>query len=275
MAEEQTETKRKPLVLGLLAAVLALFLATVVILRPTNASAFASVDVLEDTVSARQNDGPFRPISAATSLGAGTSLKTDATGMAEIDYFDGSLMRLGPGSEYSLETLQEGDSKAIVGNLEIGRTFHRVNELSGSQRYEVRSANAVASVRGTEFLVVCETRGQCEFGVIEGAVAVTSRESGQPVLLQPGQEVTVNESGTLSEVRPLDLTDAWLSLNLQIDDVDIEALGTELFGPDEQPGTPDDPPQVLGETSQANPGGGNPGGGDLNDCTTGYPPRPC
>ena len=267
VTEEQTKTKRKPLLLGVLAAVLALFLATVVILQPTNASAFASVNVLEDKVSARQGDGPMRPLDANTSLGEGTSLQTDSTGMAELDYFDGSLMRLGPGSEYRLETLQEGDSKAIVGNLEIGRTFHRVNELSGSQRYEVRTANAVASVRGTEFLVICETRGLCEFGVIKGTVGVTSRETGQVVLLGPGQEVTVNEDGTLSEVRPLDLTDAWLSLNLQIDGVDLDDLRVELFGPDEQPGTADDPPpppRVLGE-SAAGPGGGGPGGGGPAD----------
>ena len=283
MTEEQTKTKRKPLLLGVLAAVLALFLATVVILRPTSATNLATVTALEDTVRLGLNQTSLHKVVEKEGVAEGAFLETDSTGMAEIDYSDGSVMRLGPGSEYRLETLQEGDSKAIVGNLEIGRTFHRVNELSGGESYEVRTANAVAAVRGTEFLVICAVRGVCEFGVISGSVEVTSRVTGERVLLGPGEEVTVNEDGTLSEVRPLDLTDAWLILNLQLDDVDLDDLRVELFGPDEEPGTPDDPPpppRVLGESAAAT-GAAATGAAatgattSTTRCTTGYPPRPC
>lgn len=268
MAEDQTETRRKPLVLGILAAVLALFLATVVVLRPTSASDLASVEALEPTVRLGPSADQLHEVEDREPVDEGDFLETDRTGMAQVDYFDGSLVRVGPGSEYRFETLEEGDGQAVVGGLDIGRTFHRVSELSGSQRYEVRTANAVASVRGTEFLVICEIRNVCEIGVISGSVEVISRVTGQRVLLGPGQEITVFADGTLSEVRPLDLTDAWLLLNLRIDGIDVDDLRVRLFGPDEEPGTDDDPtpPTVLGETaartgSGSGTGGGGAGGG--------------
>lgn len=242
--EEQSTTRRKPLLIGVLVGVLALLMALVVVLSPSNASALASVEVLEERVSARtMSGGSFRPLSSSTSFSEGAAFRTDRTGMAAIEYFDGSLTRIGPETEYELVTLEDGDDRAIVGELEIGRTFHRVAELSGSRdRFEVRTANAVAAVRGTEFLVICEQRGVCEIGVVEGVVEAVSRTTGERILLSAGQELTVSADGSLSEVRPLDLTDAWLILNFELDDVDLDDLRVRLFGPDEEPGTDDDPP---------------------------------
>ena len=270
---------------------MALFLATVILLLPTNASAFATVSVLEDSVSKREGDGPLRPITSDTTIGEGGTLETDSTGMAQVDFFDGSVLRLGPSSRYDVETLKDGEDRAIIGSLEYGSAFNRVAELSGQQRYEMRTANAVAAVRGTSFVVKCE--GEiCEIGVVEGVVKVKSRSTGEEVTLSPGKQLKVSATGNLSPPFPLDLSDTWLALNLDLDEIDVDELGTDLFGPDETPNTDDDPPQVLAETEgddvpgSGDPGdggtdgggtsgGGTSGGGDLNDCTTGYPPRPC
>jgi FecR protein. len=46
--------------------------------------------------------------------------------------------------------------------LKVGKTWHRVSKLSGTQnRYEVETSNAVAAVRGTTFMVECPVLDTC------------------------------------------------------------------------------------------------------------------
>lgn len=242
--EDEPKTAKRKLVLAGVAAVVAVVLGGLVVLSPSGASDLATVRPLEPTVRLRQPmHSVFKPITAPVATNEGAAIETDKTGMAEIDFFDGSLTRLGVETEYQLSTLEEDDgAKGIVGDLEIGRTFHRVTKLTGSEeKFEVRTANAVASVRGTRFVVICLVRDVCEIGVIDGLVEVTSRITGEKILLRPGQEITIFADGSLSEIRPLDLDDSWVSLNLQLDDIDVADLQKRLFGDDRLPATDDDP----------------------------------
>ena len=241
--EEEPKTGKRRLVLAGIAAVTALVLGGLVVLSPSSASDLATVRPLEPTVRLQQpSHNVFKPITSAVATNQGAKVETDHTGMAEIAYFDDSLTRLGPATEYELATLDDRDDRAIVGDLDIGRTYHRVTELTGPRdRYEVRTPNAVAAVRGTRFIVVCLSSGECIFGVIDGVIDVTSRKTGEVCVVRPGEELTVFTSGMCSPIRDLNLNDPWIRMNLELDGVDFAELQKRLFGDDRVPGTDDDP----------------------------------
>ena len=243
MEDHQDNGRKRPLIIAGLAGVLALVLAGLVVLNPSAASDLATVRPLEPTVRLQQpSQSSLRPITSAVATNEGGKIETDRTGMAEISYFDGSLSRLGHETEYELTILDDEGERALLGDLEIGRTFHRVTELSGSgERWEVRTANAVAAVRGTRFTVICLIRNVCVIGVIDGVVEVISRATGERITLRAGEEITVFEDGNFSEVRPLNLDDPWTRLNLRLEGIDSEDLKKRLFGEDALPATDDDP----------------------------------
>ncbi|HUR48278.1 MAG TPA: FecR family protein [Acidimicrobiales bacterium] len=306
--ELKVGTGKRKLVIAGIAAVVAVILGGFVVLSPSSASDLATVKPLEASVRLQQpGDQVFKPITRPTATNQGAKIETDKTGMAEIAFFDGSLTRLGAETDYELSTLEDDGPRAIVADLDTGRTFHRVAKLTGSEeRFEVRTSGAIAAVRGTIFVVVCTQNDECVIGVVEGTVEAISRTTGERILLHPGQELTVLADGSLSEIRPLDLNDPWIVLNLGLEGVDKEELAERLFGPDRLPATDDDP---AVSSSSAAPGGGpggppdetprgpdgegppgpdgegppgpdgegppGPDGQGPPPCETGYPPRPC
>lgn len=100
----------------------------------------------------------------------------------------------------------------------LGRTWHRVEELSGDGRYEVETAVATAVVRGTAFVIDCPSETECTFTVLEGAVEVIG--DGENVTVEAGESVTVTDdeisAPVLIDGAPLE-EDAWLARNAGLD----------------------------------------------------------
>lgn len=255
-------------------AVLALIGAAVFVTsRPSKAEAPATLRVLTPAVTVQARPGgPFEVVSKTTTLQQGATIRTDATGEAEIDYFDGSTTRLAPASEFTLQQLvRDGTQKQLVGSMQFGKSWHRVAEVTGSgSRFEVKTSNATAAVRGTAFAVVCVTSEACEVTVIEGGVALVDPKTnqpfvgrdGRPVVLVAGQAITVSQSpdGTtvVSEVHTADLDDPFIAENARTDDVELpffEVQGTSETAPPTTTTPTSTPPTTC-------VGGG-------------YPPRPC
>lgn len=268
--DEQEPRRKRPLILAGLAGVVAVVLGGLAVINPASASDLATVRPLEPVVRLQQPDeNVFKPVTSAVATNQGAKVETDASGMAEIAYFEGSLTRLGPDTDYELSTLDDESGRAIVGDLDIGRTYHRVTELTGSDdRYEVRTPSAVAAVRGTRFIVVCLPSGECDFGVIDGVIEVTSRSTSEMCVVRPGEALTVHPEVDCSNIRPLNLDDPWVLLNLELDGLDVEELRRRLFGDDRLPATDDDPApdevdgdgDGVGDGIAAAAGGGGTGG---------------
>ena len=271
MDDNQEQRRKRPLVLAGLAAVVAVVLGGLFVLSPSGAADLATVRPLEPVVRLQQpKHNVFRPVTSAVATNEGAKVETDGTGMAEISFFDGSISRLGPNTDYELSTLDDRADRAIVGDLDVGRTYHRVTELTGSgDRFEVRTPNAVAAVRGTRFIVVCLPNGECTFGVIDGIVEITSRHDGDLCVLRPGEALSVSPDVDCGALRALDLDDPWVRLNLELDGVDFEELRKRLFGDDALPATDDDPApdevdgdgDGVGDGAAFAAGGGAAGGG--------------
>lgn len=176
--------------------------------------ALATVQVTKGPVEVRPPGGAFDLVRETAGVSPGTGVRTGQDALAEIEYFDGSLSRIGPSTTYEVVELERAPGRTVVvGKLDIGETFHDVKELTGSgSRFEVRESNAIAAVRGTRFAARCLPPLPCGIAVVEGFVVVTG-SSGQPVSVEAGNRVTIDDAGLLSEVTEISPDDAWINQN--------------------------------------------------------------
>lgn len=200
----------------------------------------ATVSPVDDRVETRgAQSTSFQLAASPRAVLAGDVIRVDEAGFAELGYEDGSMARLGPSTTYEvLELGRSGqDGAQIRGRLDVGRTWHRVVERTATDgAYIVETSVAVASVRGTVFVVECRaTEGPCTFEVIEGEVVVDPVD-GDPVVIEAGEQVTVGTEARAANPVPLDgeawLIDGFRRRSMEADDVDgprvenLDAAGT-------------------------------------------------
>ncbi len=150
------------------------------------------------------------------SLKQGDTIRTDETGRAEVDYTDGSVMRLDVSTEYQITKLTDNQgARQTQGKLNVGKTWHRVAAVAETGEYGVTGASATAAVEGTAFLGECITVDECQFTAV-----VDFLDFGNGIVLAPGQTVPVNE-GNFGQVEQLTVdqvtADAWIRENLLTD----------------------------------------------------------
>jgi hypothetical protein len=89
-------------------------------------------------------------------LSQGDSIKTDATGTAEIDYSDGSLTRMSAATIFTLTKLSnERGGRQTQGTLSVGETWNRAAKVSETGEFSVKAGGTTAAVEGTAFVVKC------------------------------------------------------------------------------------------------------------------------
>ncbi len=168
-------------------------------------------------------DEPADPVAATfrtgedgERLGTGDVVQTDATGFAEVAWFEGALARVDAGTTYALVDLDVTPGAAtVVTDLQVGRVWNRLRDAPGTT-YEVRTAVGTAAVRGTAFSVACATSTSCTFVVLEGTVEVATPD-GATIVLGAGEEVTLTDDGGVPQVAPTDRDDAWVLRNAELD----------------------------------------------------------
>ena len=225
------------------------------------AGAAARITVVESAVEWRPAGATdFEALEAAADVKSRSVVRTSESGVAELAYADGSLTRLGPSTSYEITTLDvSSSSRRIVGRLEMGRTFHRVSKLTGSEsRFEVHTSNAVAAVRGTAFAVDCVVRDVCEVGVTEGIVEVGTPD-GESVNVTAGRRVKVGADGRLGPLESLSMADPWIASNAEAaaaaePTADVPKGATEGSAP------PSEPQQTSDNRGNGNPPAAQPPG---------------
>jgi hypothetical protein len=182
---------------------------------PATAKEFATLHLLEGAVEVKlAGEGTFASGNEGQTLKTGDVVRTGPDGRAEIEYFDGSLTRLDVGTTFELTELASvtdlSGSKIIEGSQEGGRTLSRVAALTDSEsRVEVETPNAIASVRGTEFVTIVNLDGSSEYWLLDGMLLVKGDEGGATIL-ESGEGVSVGNDGIVGE--PFFLSDAQLGL---------------------------------------------------------------
>ncbi|MDX6770964.1 MAG: FecR domain-containing protein [Elusimicrobiota bacterium] len=141
----------------------------------------------EVTVYAAGGDEDGAAAEEGMPLEAGDRVVTAEGASAEVVLDGGSLVTLREGTDFKVESAAKGDS---VFSLAFGSLLAKIQKL-GEQRLRVRTATAVAAVRGTEFGVEVEG-DETHVGVFdEGKVEVAAADGGPAELLIANQETRV------------------------------------------------------------------------------------
>jgi hypothetical protein len=111
-------------------------------------------------------------------IAAGSVVKTGEGARAELTFPDGSVVRVGPGSELKVEgAAYDGKTKEVKveATLVAGEAWAKVAKLVGDDpQFQVKTNNAVAGVRGTVFRVNVDRDEATVVKVYNGAVAVAA-----------------------------------------------------------------------------------------------------
>ena len=145
----------------------------------TATEALAKLVVTENGVTVRAVDKTaFKAARDGQDLRQGDTIRTDATGLAEIDYSDTSYTRLDVDTTFTIKKLtDEQGARQVQGSLDTGRTWNRTATLTESASFEQEGAGANATVLGTVFMVQCDTPDHCAFITFEHVVIVTGADN--------------------------------------------------------------------------------------------------
>jgi hypothetical protein len=129
----------------------------------------------------------------------GTVIATGDDGRCSLRLPSGTLIRLGSNTRVEVASLTRGDPAAARKEsikVTVGRLWAKVTKLFGDDsRFEARTDNAVAGVRGTAFFV--ETDGKREQFVVDHGAITVSGAGGSLALDGPGAAGGLH-GGTLS-----------------------------------------------------------------------------
>ena len=111
----------------------------------------ARLFVTKDSVELRPADsGEWISVDGSIEVLTGSSIRTNESGLAEVMFDDGSVMRLNNSTEIILTSLPSTTTSTVT-ELLIGETWNRIVNLGQGKTYEVETANAIALVRGSAF----------------------------------------------------------------------------------------------------------------------------
>ena len=189
------------------------------------APAAVVVAALGATVIAGASASAMTAIATQRPAAVGDTVGTDAHGLGEFRFSDGSLERLGKSTTVVLTELTPAGVQRTRTALTLGDTWHSVQKLTvPGAAYEVATPVGVAAVRGTRFAVSC-TPKKCIITVLEGTVQFTPT-GGAAIAVAPFQRLQVPGDKAARTVTGGELTaDPWITDNLKRDNATTVVAG--------------------------------------------------
>src|SRR5512133_982030 len=128
--------------------------------------------------------GKAEPLAVGAAVRAGDVLETRNRTRLEVKLADGSVVRLGPSSRAVVAEAAFGktvEERNVSAKLLVGKVWANVAKaVGGDARFEVRTENAVAGVRGTTFRVDAAKDRSVVVRVYSGTVAVAQGAVPRP-----------------------------------------------------------------------------------------------
>ena len=128
--------------------------------------------------------GKPQPLAVGASVFAGDVIETQKRTRLEIKLADASVLRLGPTARVDLSAASFGRSvedRQVSAKLQVGNVWAKVAKtVGGESRFEVKTENAVAGVRGTTFRVDAAVDRSVVVKVYNGTVAVAGSRIPRP-----------------------------------------------------------------------------------------------
>jgi hypothetical protein len=187
-----------------------------------DAEPLATLKVESPNVEVSKADSDaFKKDKDGQKLREGDTVRTDATGRAEVDYSDDAYTRLDVNTTFKLVRLTEDrGERQIEGGLDSGRTWNRTEAVTQSGSFEQSGAGAVAAVAGTAFAMTCTVdpaSAQCRYQVILHDVILTG-DDGQTQHMTPRTGCVATDGALcdeLTHLTPEELAaNAWIQENL-------------------------------------------------------------
>ena len=202
---------------------------------PVFAQASVVVVELRGGASVKSNaKDRYVPIRLNQRIGSGARIRTGTDGQVTLRFPDRTRSRVLPNSEVLVRISEAQASSPSGVVLFFGRLWSNVvKSVSGAQTFEVRGANAVAGVRGTQFEVGVADDGSSRVVVSEGLVDVVGDVDEQPVSVSGGYMVDADGYGRLQDRRkaPESLDwDGWMSRRARALEQRGMALAKDLYG---------------------------------------------
>lgn len=142
------------------------------------ADAVATLQIDKANVEVRKaGKDAFKAAKDEQKLGEGDTIRTDATGKAEVQYDDTSYTRLDESTTFTIVSLTDDEgNRQVEGSLETGRTWNRAEGLTESDSFEQSGAGATAAVQGTAFLIECESVTLCRYVAADNVTELTGAD---------------------------------------------------------------------------------------------------
>jgi hypothetical protein len=207
------------MIAGLLALASVAGIVAIAIIARTSGGSLAELRVRRDIVGVKREADEFLKAAEGEDLRVSDVVRSNETGEAQVDFFDGSLVRLDVQTEITVRELSDArGARRISLELTGGRTWNRVADLvNDADRYEMRMPGAVASVRGTTFMVDCRNLPTCYVVGVSGVTVVDST-NGDSSELQEDDCVQIAEGAIEKcDAKALGLIDGWAKENLADD----------------------------------------------------------
>jgi Fibronectin type III domain len=196
-------------------------------------AAIATLKITSPNVEVKKKKADdFKPAKDGAELKEGDTVRTDATGLAEIDYGPDAYTRLDVNTTFTIKKLTEDQgSRQVEGSLDTGQTWNRTAALTESGSFGQDGAGANATVRGTVFMVTCDTPSHCVFIAIEHTTALTGTD-GVTKDLTPHVACDSTKGDLCDATRTLTVDELaandWIQSNL-VQDLTERGLGTGPF----------------------------------------------
>ncbi len=137
-----------------------------------------------DGDASRMAGGKTVKLKSGAPIYQGDVIETARRTRVELTLMDQSVLRLGPLSRVELVSAafgQGADDRKVSAKLRVGNVWASVTKsLGGEARFEVRTENAVAGVRGTTFRVDASKDKSVVVKVYSGTVAVAAGPLPRP-----------------------------------------------------------------------------------------------
>ncbi|MFQ3621052.1 MAG: FecR domain-containing protein [Spirochaetales bacterium] len=143
---------------------------------------------VEGDTTAKNLSGKIIPLDIGDALKTGESVITRITGRADLELPNKSVIRVNPNTVFTLSEIELEGEKQTVLSTTVGAVSYRLNKFTGKGP-SIRTAGAVAGVRGTELTVYAGSDGSTLVVVEQGEVAVEAQ--GKEVTLERNEAVEV------------------------------------------------------------------------------------
>ncbi len=146
--------------------------------KKTAGSSSAVVTAIDGSAQVfTKKKAPGRALKKGDKLTDDNEILVGDRSQVEIRYPDGSVMRLAQKSRFLMSEVKydpKTETKNITVGLSVGRLWAKVRKLTADSSVQVKTANAVAGVRGTVYRVNVEEDNSAMVKVYDGSVYVAN-----------------------------------------------------------------------------------------------------